>query len=79
MRKVLALLLMILLALASVAAICSYRDDYCRGKANSRWSRQLEKGQPTLEEGKAKLEAASEGCQRARRSTSKLKTTCSWC
>ena len=35
----------------------SHREDYCRGKANSRGQRQLEQGQSALEAGKAKLEA----------------------
>jgi len=80
MGKVLALVIIILLALASVAGYLFLTEKITAGERQiADGQRQLEKGQSMLEEGKAKLGPASESCQRARRSTSKLKTTCSWC
>jgi hypothetical protein len=58
MGKVLALLLIIVLALASVAGYLFLTEMITAGERQiADGQRQLEKGQPTLEEGKAKLEA----------------------
>jgi len=58
MGKVLALLLIILLALASVAGYLFLTEQITTGERQiADGQRQLEKGQFTLEEGKAKLEA----------------------
>ena len=58
MGKVLALLLIILLALASVAGYLFLTEKITAGERQiADGQSQLEKEQPTLEEGKAKLEA----------------------
>jgi hypothetical protein len=58
MGKVLALLLIILLALASVAGYLFLTEKITAGERQiADGQRQLEKGRPALEEGKAKLEA----------------------
>jgi uncharacterized membrane protein len=58
MGKVLALLLIIVLALASVAGYLFLTEQITAGEMLiADGQRQLEKGQPALEEGKAKLEA----------------------
>jgi len=58
MGKVLALLLMILLALASVAGYLFLTEKIIAGERQiAEGQRRLEKGHPALEEGKAKLEA----------------------
>lgn len=58
MGKVLALLLIIILALASVAGYLFLTEQITVGEMQiADGQRQLEKGQPVLEEGKAKLEA----------------------
>jgi hypothetical protein len=58
MGKVLALLLIILMALASVAGYLFLTEKITAGERQiADGQRQLEKGQPVLEEGKAKLEA----------------------
>ena len=58
MGKVLALLLIIVLALASVAGYLFLTEQITAGEMQiADGQRQLEKGQPVLEEGKAKLEA----------------------
>ncbi len=59
MGKVLALLLMILLALASVAGYLFLTEQITAGERQiAAGQRQLETGQGALEEGKAKLEAS---------------------
>ena len=58
MGKVLALLLIILLALASVAGYLFLTEQITAGEMQiADGQKQLEKAQPALEEGKAKLEA----------------------
>ena len=58
MGKVLALLLIILLALVTGAGYLFLNEQITAGESQiADGQRQLEKGQPALEEGKAKLEA----------------------
>jgi predicted nucleic acid-binding Zn-ribbon protein len=61
MGKMLALLLIIVLALASVAGYLFLTEQITAGERQiADGQRQLEKGQPVLEEGKAKLEAGKQ-------------------
>jgi hypothetical protein len=79
MGKVLALLLIILWALVSVAGYLFLAEKTTGGKRQiADGQRYLEKGQ--LRSRRARLNGSleSQTCQRARRPTSKLKTTCSW-
>ena len=78
--KVLALLLIILLAITLVVGYLYLNEKIIVGEKQIAYGqREIEKGQLALDKGKAKLEIGNESCQRARRSTSKLKTTASWC
>ena len=79
MGKVLALLLIIVLALASVAGYLFLTEQITAGEMQiADGQRQLEKGQPVLEEGKAKLEAGKREMSESKKEYKQAKDNQFW-
>ena len=79
MGKVLALLLIIVLALASVAGYLFLTQQITAGEMQiADGQRQLEKGQPVLEEGKAKLEAGKREMSESKKEYKQAKDNQFW-